>query len=404
MNKLKYIFLVPLSVAVCTYVGWTVYQDSLAHAKPTGKKDKNRQKLAVSVEVTRVQRRAIEDRIELVGSMEPIAQVEIRSRISGYIKKLTLDVGDTVKKGDVVVELDDSRHQESVSEATAALKVAEAQLKSSRAKQDLAEKRLKRFEQLARTGVATNQETEEAAAEVEISKTEVELQLARLAEAAAILGNSKLALEETKIYAQADGVVSKRWVEAGDLAKPDVPLLEIVDLSRARTNVNVVEKDYPKVQVDQVATLHCDAFPDKTFIGKVVRKAPVLDAETRTATVFIEIENPQSLLKPGMYARVSIVFSTRQKADVVPIAALIERDENSAIFVVTGDPPVSNLHEVETGIVDGESVEILSGISENDRVVTLGSRVIQPGQRVRPVEVDWSAANSENSRSAATGE
>ena len=392
MKTLKYIFLIPLSIAVCVYVGWTVYQDSLAHAKPAGKKSRDREKLAVSVEVTRVQRRAIEDRIELVGSLAPIAQVEIRSRISGYIKKLALDVGDTVNKGDVVVELDDSRHQESVSEATASLKVAEAQLKSSRSRQGLAQKKLKRFEQLAQTGVATDQETEQAEAELEIAKTDVELQLARVAEAAAILENSKLALKETKLYAQSDGVVSQRWLESGDLAKPDVPLLEIVDLSRVRTNVNVVEKDYPKIQVDQLATLHCDAFPNATFTGTVVRKAPVLDAETRTATVFIEIENPQRLLKPGMYARVSIVFSTRKKADVVPIAALIERDEKSAIFVVSGDPPVSSLHEVETGIVDGESVEILSGINENDRVVTLGSRVIQPGQRVRPIEVDWSSA------------
>ncbi|MBM81317.1 MAG: hypothetical protein CMJ78_12100 [Planctomycetaceae bacterium] len=387
MKILKTFLSTIAATAICVYVGWIVYQDSLAHVEP--KRDKKKNEVAVSVEVTRIQKRSIEDRIELVGSLEPVSQVEVRSRISGYIKSLPFDIGDRIEVGDVVVELDDSRNQELVTKATATLRVAEAQLKTARSKQSLAEKQLVRLVELNKTGVATEQETEQAESQVDIAKTEVELEQARVAESASTLDHAKIALKETKLVATSSGVVSQRWVEAGDLAKPDVPLLAIVDLNKVRTTVHVVEKDYPKVKLDQIASVQTDAYPNKRFTGAVIRKAPVLDAATRTATIFIEIDNPQFLLKPGMYARVNIVFKKRSEADVVPIAALIERDQKSALFVVSGDPPVSNLQEVQTGIIDGESVEILSGIDANDRIVTLGSRVISSGQEVRPVEIDY---------------
>lgn len=395
---MKYV-LAPLAFAAALAVGYFVYRDSQQRLEPTSE-EKVEQVLAV--EVIRVRRQPIEERIELAGGLEAQAAVQIRARISGYITKLPYDVGDFVEQGKIVVELDDSKQQQAVSKAQATLEVAIAQLKAQQAREALAKKDVVRQTELSESGVITAQQLDTSKSKLTIAEAESQLEQSRVDEAESDLLRAKLSLQETSVTAAMSGYVAERFVEVGDLSSPADPILRIIDLSTVRAVVNVPERDYEKVQLGQNATITLPALPGQLFTGKVIRKAPVLNPQTRTAIVHVEIRNPQNVLKHGFHARVSIVSGTRRRAQVVPIAALLEHGAKPALYVIDGNPPRSMLQEVRTGFRDGNVVEIVSGLEANARVVTLGSRMIRHGQEVHPLELPWPKTVAERTASRST--
>ena len=219
-----------------------------------------------------------------------------------------------------------------------------------------------------------------------VGKAEVDLAQARVDQSAADLLHAKLALSDARILAPLSGFVAERHVDVGELSKPDVVLMRIVDISTVKTVIHIVERDYPKVVSGQRAHITVDAFPGHQFEGKVVRKAPVLDPLTRTADVFIEIPNGEKLLKPGMHARVRLIFDRHRQAKVLPMAALLDDGQKRAVFVLSGNPSRAKLQRVQTGYADGDTIEILSGLGPRDRVVVSGAELLKEGQTVAGVE------------------
>ncbi len=380
------VLIAPACTALAMIIGWLVYEQSLQDIQTAPKTIITQ---PIAVQVTRSTEKSLEKRINLVGNLEAGSQVEIRTRYSGYIKSMPFNVGDQIKAGEVILELNDSENQEMVIKAKAALTVAKAQLKAQVTSQELTQKEYDRLLRLQKSGVSTVQQMDEAVANLAIAKAQTELEQARVEQAESGLEQSRLRLRENQILAPTNGFLAERLVDVGDLAKPDVALMKIVNLDTVRTIVHIVEKDYEDVKLGQKAVITVDTFPDKTFSGHVLRKAPVLDPQTRTAAVYIEIPNKDFSLKPGMHARVQIVFEQRHNAKVLPVASLTRRKDGpgSAVYIIDGNPPVTEIRNIEVGINDGELVEILSGINSGDLVITLGNRLVDEGQTVTPVEV-----------------
>ncbi len=379
-----------LAIGIAVGLGWVIYSRSLAIA---AKEVPPVEKQPVAVEVMPTATRIIADRAELVGSLMAGSEVQILSRRDGYITDIPFDVGDRIERGEVIVELDDREQTELVEGAKAALIVAQAQQRAQVAQEELAESVYNRNKRLRERNAATAVEYTEAEAQWRIAVAQRELEEARVKQAQSEVQRNQLALTDSKILAPMSGVVADRMVDVGDLAKPDVPLLRIVSYRKVHTVVHVVEKDYPRVQAGQLATIQVDSFPNEEFSGKVIRKAPVLNPGTRTAAVEIEIPNPDLHLKPGMHARVSLIFVERE-ATVLPMASILEKNKKPAVYVLNSSgndkAPTVRLQEIVTGIQDGELVEVLSGLSTSDQIVTLGVRVVKNGQAVKPVEIAWS--------------
>tara|TARA_R110002111_G_scaffold18931_2_gene46234 strand:- start:62291 stop:63493 length:1203 start_codon:yes stop_codon:yes gene_type:complete len=380
------VLIAPACTAIAMLIGWFVYEQSL-RATQTAPQTIITQPIAV--QVTRSTEKSLEKRINLVGNLEAGSQVEIRTRYSGYIKLIPFNVGDQIQAGEVILELNDSENRELLSKAKSSLTVAKAQLKAQVTSEELAQKAYQRLLVLQKSGVSTTQQMEEALANLAIAQSQTELEEARVEQAESDLEQSRLRLQENQILAPTNGFLAERLVDVGDLAKPDVALMKIVNLETVRTVVHIVEKDYEDVKIGQKAAITVDTFPDKIFSGQVIRKAPVLDPLTRTAAVYIEIPNSDFSLKPGMHARVSIVFAHRDKTNVLPIASLTRRKDGpgSAVFIIGGNPPITERRNIEVGINDGELVEILSGINAADLVITLGNRLVDEGQTVTAIEV-----------------
>lgn len=385
MKPLVNSILAILALAVCGGAGFGVYSYSLSLAQI---EDKPKKLEALAVEVTRLEPRTMEDRVELVGSLAAASDVTIRSRTTGYIKRLPYQVGDYIDAGEAgatVVELDRAQALEGVRRANAALSVAEAELKASQARADETKSRYERLLKLKESQTATLQQVEQAQTAMEVADAEVELQQATKTRALSDVESAQITLDETRIKTSVSGYVAERFVEVDDLADPATPLLRIVNLDKVRTVVHVVERDYDKVHQGQSAEVRVDAYPDKTFEGTVLRIAPVVDLETRTAAVEIEIDNPGHELKPGMYARVALVFARKKRAPVLPVAALLERGERPYVFIVDDAGESAIRREVRTGLFDGRFVEILSGLTPDDPVIALGSRLLSDGDPVTVV-------------------
>lgn len=322
--------------------------------------------------------------VEAADPVEAAAPLNRRSPEEDFVRQL--DVGDYVQRGQLIVELESSSFREAVARAEAAWQVTQAQLRAKLAELDQAQKELDRQVRLGRSGVVTTQQREEAEATVAIATAQVELERASVSQADSDRTQARIALEETKILAGQSGHVAERFVGVGDLANPADPLLRIVNIETVQTVVRVAERDYPRVQVGQEASISVDAWPGRTFRGTVVRKSPVLDPETRTGELQVEIPNPDATLRPGMHARVFIVLERRTNVPVVPLAALTGPVESPELFVVRGTPAKTWQVSITTGISDGDVIEVLSGLEPGDRVVTLGNRIVSDGQEVTVVD------------------
>lgn len=376
-------------IAACWSAWWIVYQDSRAR---TADKAAPADETSLAVEVMPARRGMVAERLELVGSLAPRNQVEIRARVSGYITTLPYDVGDVIEAGSTVVYLDDTTEQEKVINAEAALHVVEAELLARQAELSLAEQSMARQQGLKDTGAGTQQQYEQAQSALKIAQAQVDLEEARLSEAQSVLEQAKLALQDLRVSSPIRGVVATRLVDVGDLAQPETPLLSIVDLETLETVVHVVEKDYSKLERDNLAEIRVDAYPECSFQGTVRRIAPVIDPDTRTAAVQIEVPNPDEMLKPGMHARVAVIHESRPRSQYVPIGAVVEKGAESSLFVVKGDPPQAEQRPVTVGISDGQVVEIIDGLAEGEEVVTLGQRLLTHGQTVEALRVPWPEA------------
>jgi len=367
-------------LAACLGAGWLVYESSLAASDA---KSQTAEAEPTAVRIDQARREVVEDRIELVGSLEPRATVEVRAAVAGYIVRLPFDLGDHVEKDAVVAELDDSQAREAISQADAALKVAQARLKAQQATASHSRNELERWQQLARSGVSTGQQLDAALAAVAVADSQVELEQAQVEQVTAELEQARLASRQLQIRAPASGYVAARLVSVGHLATSDLPLLRLVSIDTVHTVVHVPEQDYERVRIEQPATVRVDALPDRSFVGKVVRKAPVLDPATRTAAVEIEIPNRETLLKPGMHGRVSVLFDKRE-ATVVPLAAVREVNEGRVAYVVSKDLSVAERVPVKVGVTDDGLIEILEGIQPGERIVTLGHESLDEGG---PIEI-----------------
>jgi len=386
---MKYL-MVLLGTPACLGLGWFVYQDSLDRKNAGGAQ---RGEEPVAVRVVNVRTQTVEESVRLVGRLEPRAQVTLRAQVAGYIATLSKDVGDRVQAEKPVILLDDSKHQQALATAEAALNVAKANLEVARKEKEPARANLVQYQKLFKQGTATVQQVDEAKAALDVLTEKIRLQQETAKAAEVEVKNRTIALRETKIASKISGFIAERLVEAGDLANPNDPLLRIVDLDVVKLVVSVVEHDYGKVRIGQSARVRVDALPGATFTGRITRKAPVLNPDTRTGLVQIEVENRDRQLKPGMTARASIVIRRRENAPVVPIAAVLNRGEQQHVFVITGDPPRTLQKIVTTGIRDDDYIEILSGIQPTDRIVTLGNRLVESGQLVVPVKSTATDAN-----------
>jgi len=192
--------------------------------------------------------------------------------------------------------------------------------------------------------------------------------------------------EEAKVKSPLSGTVGRLYLDKGSTIGLETPVALIARMDRVKVEFSIPEKDMVKVSRDQEAKVRVDAYPDRTFNGKVTRLSPVVDPITRSAYAEVTLSNPHHKLKPGMFAEIDIVVVSSRGAVVVPKEAILEdlNSGSSFVFVVEGDSAVKKI--IETGISQEGLVEVKSGLSFGEKIIVTGQHYLKDGDRVEVVE------------------
>jgi RND family efflux transporter MFP subunit len=370
------------------------------------------------VEFATAKRTPLAERVLVVGNLIGAATVQAVPKVNGRLATVDVQLGDAVRKGQTIAKVEDREIQEQVRQAEAAYKVGEATIRQREADLKLAETNLERNRSLLERQLLPKQTFDDTDARHQAALAQLDLARAQFEQAKARLDELKINLANTVIASPVDGFIGKRFLDPGASVSPNVPVASVVDIRIVRMVANLVEKDLKRVTVGTQAAVDVDAFPGEKFVGRVSRVAPVFDPATRTAEMEIEVPNPGYRLKPGMYARVQLTVTVRPDAVAVPSNALVTVGGKPGVFVPLagegrstaaggagpnggGQPQpraqgtggngqggaaeramTAKFVPVQLGIQDGDNVEIVSGVTDGTRVVTIGAGALKDGDRV----------------------
>jgi len=340
---------------------------------------------AQPVEVARAERTDLSENVTLVGSLRAKEQVDVAPKVGGRLVELRVDLGDAVKVGQLIARLEDGELSQQVRRAEAALQVSRAAVAQREAELDNLKMEAERHQSLERDGIISSQQSAQIQTQVRVGEAQVELSRAQMEESEATLEELRIRLSQTDIFAPISGVVARRYVDAGALLSANDPVVLIINLTRMVTVVNIPERQLFRVQVDDEAKVSVDALGGEETTGRVVRISPLLDAQTRTAAVEIEIPNPEGHLKGEMFARVDLNLTLQREAIFIPRQALVYRSAEPGVFVVDSD--VARFQPVRIGAADGDRIEAMEGLEPGQIIVTRGANLLQNGDRIQiPVE------------------
>ncbi len=350
------------------------------------------------VEVTEVQRSNGKESLPLPGSIQAIAEAPVLARADGYIVKRMADIGDTVRAGQTLAEIEAPEMDEQIRQAQATLQQAQANinqansnLKKGQADTELARITAERYASLATQGVVSRQDNDRyrsdyqaQLAALQALQDGIAVQKSNAAAAEASLARLERLKGYQSVKAPFDGVITVRNVDAGALVNAGNTLLfRIAQTAMLRTYVNVPQAYAGSVKEGQAARVTVADLPGREFQGKVARSAKALDAASRTLLVEIHVPNEGGALLPGMYARVDL-SSARQNAPlVIPSDALVVRADGMSVATVA-DGKV-HLRKVEVGRDYGDRIEIRSGLSEGEMVIPNPGDAAREGLAVEAV-------------------
>jgi RND family efflux transporter MFP subunit len=354
--------------------------------------------------VAPVKRETIATSLSIAGQFMPYQNVELHAKVAGYIRNIDVDIGDRVHQGQVLAVLEIPELVAQVDEARAAVHHAEEEIQRSRSDVLRAEAdnvalhanaaRLVSTDRV-RPGLIAQQELDDATAKDRSSQAQVEAAKSTLAAAKQQLEVAKANLAHfsalsgyAKITAPYEGVVTWRFsdtgalVQAGTSSTTGLPVVTIAQIDLLRLRIPVPESMASKVRLGDPVDVHVQSTGEH-FTGKVARFTNALDPSTRTMQVEIDVPNPTYRLQPGMYADVTLLSGRQANVLSVPINALQRGQDKTTVLVVDAQNRVQR-RDVQTGAEDSNNVEIVSGLSEADRVIIGNLASYQPGQLVQP--------------------
>ncbi|MBC7186923.1 MAG: efflux RND transporter periplasmic adaptor subunit, partial [Calditrichaeota bacterium] len=342
----------------------------LVTKKPAGGPPRG-QRPPVAVEVDSVRYGPISEVRQFVGTVHPIYRYLIAPKVAGRVVEIRKRIGDPVRRDEIVAKIDDAEYQQAVREAEASLKIAQASLSEAQSQFALARQEFERVQQLREKGIASPAELDAATTNYEAQQSRLKLAQAQVEQREAALKSAQIRLNYTVLTAPAPGFTGERFVDEGALLTANAPIISVVGIEKVIVRTTITERDYGRVHPGQSATVSVDAFPQRLFPAQVARVAPMLREESRMAEVEVEVDNDSLILKPGMFARVSVVLASNERAQLVPSRAIVTRDVQKAVFVVDSTGTVAHFVPITPGIATQEVTEVLAP-QLRDRVVTLG--------------------------------
>jgi RND family efflux transporter MFP subunit len=331
-----------------------------------GKKESGTpQETVRGVPVVQIQRAPIPDAVEAVGSVRANQTAQLSAEIVATVRSVQAAEGKRVRRGEVLIVLDDAQQRAGAAQASAGVVAARQQAAAAEANYGLAQATLNRYQTMYEKKSVSPHEMDEVRARYQSAAAQREAAQAGQAQAVAGQAQAGALLSYTRIRAPFDGVVTAKGVDRGALAAPGVPLLTVEDTSRFRLEATVDESDLRFVSLGGKVPVSIDALGDE-LAGTVQQIVPAADPASRSFTVKVELPRDPRL-HSGLFGRARFPRGQRD-AVMVPRAAVLDRGQLQGVYVVGADRLIG-LRFVTLGQTLGDQVEVLSGLSGGERVI-----------------------------------
>lgn len=384
------------------------------------KDDPSANTLPVAVEVTTAAaiKRDLPRFFEATGSLAGDQQTDVAPQTAGKVVAVGVDIGSYVRRGQMLVRLDDAELKLRVDQAATQVEQAKAGVRQAEAKiglrpgqtfdptrvadvaaakvtYDLAEKNLKRAETLIESGDVSRsfyddqrarrdqlrEQYEVALAQARQNYAAVEVARTNVANAQAQLALARKNLSYAVIPAPIDGFVTERTADLGEYVSPQQKVATIVRTNPLRIRIDIPEQAIPEVKVGQSVSITTSAWPERNFAGRVARIAPNVSATSRTMIVEAEIENSSNALKPGQFATVRILQERAEPAVLIPARAVVTDAGVNRVYVIKDGHAEQRL--VQTGQTDGDLIEIKNGVAADEQVAISNLQQLTDGIAIK---------------------
>ena len=304
-----------------------------------------------------------DDYIRLSGTVEAIDDATISSESSGRILSIS-SRGDQVKRGDVIARLDD--------------RVIRSQYDATKTAYELAEDTFNRLESLYADSIISTQDFRSARAQRDQAKAQLEL--------------TNKQLMDSQITAAFDGRVEERFVRVGELVNPGQPVVRLVNTGKVRILAGIPDRFTGEIIEGSEVEIHIAALGNEPILSRITYSGNVIDPDTRTYTIEIELDNTGELIKPEMIVDLQVKRSTLQNVLIIPRTAVLRDEEGTSVFISRVENGIKNaeLVDVSTGMSSGPVVQILSGLEEGDEVVVSGMRSLSIGDQLNVIQTETS--------------
>lgn len=320
-------------------------------------------------DVARVEARPLAVTLPLSGSLTPLAQATVKSKVSGVVLQTTVQEGMNVTAGQVIARLDDNEARARVAQQQALLSEASARLA-------LAKKNMANSAALLKQNYIAQNAFDTTANAVDLAQASVDAARAQLELA-------RIALADTAIRAPISGVVSKRHVQAGEKLSPDSPVFSIVDLKQLTLDAQVPASDIPRVKVGQEVQFKVDGFGERSFAGKVVRINPATEAGSRAMLVYIGVDNPDGVLRAGMFAKGMVTTEKSAPHPLLPLLGVRKEGGRDVVYRVDGGKVEARAVTLGLKNEDDGLVEAIDGIDPGALVLAVKLDGLKPGDKVK---------------------
>ncbi len=324
----------------------------------SGDSKQEEEEQAIPVETASLHRGDVYAVYSGTASIEAFGEAMVEAKVGGEVRELLAEEGDVVKTGQILARLDGDRLR--------------LELQQSIANMNKLQREYDRNVELHQKGLVSPGAFENIKYDLESLRAANEL--------------AQLELSYTEIRAPIDGVVSERYIKVGNTIDPNDATFRVTDLDPLIIYLHVPERDYRRLQAGQNATILVDALKSKQFEGVVARISPVVDAQTGTFKVTIEVPDETGQLKPGMFGRIHIVYDMHANALQIPRSAIVGSDDDPAVFVVEDE--VVHRQAVSLGFSSGANVEVIDGLTGEEQIVVVGQTGLRDGTRVEVVNAN----------------
>ncbi len=302
--------------------------------------------------------------------IEAFADATVIAKVGGEIRDILVEEGDDVLSGAVLARLDGDRLRLEMEQAEANLRKLQRDYQRN---VDLSER-----------GLISAGDFEKIQYEMEALKATYDL--------------TTLELGYTEIRAPIGGVISERFIKIGNTIDVNAPAFQVTSLEPLVSYLHVPEREYRRIDPGQDATIRIDALANSQFVATVSRVSPVVDPDTGTFKITIEVSDETHRLKPGMFGRISIVYDMHSDALQIPRSAIVEEAGQSSVYVIEDN--VAERRLIHTGYTDSGQIEVLEGLSDSETFVIVGQTGLKNGSKVsiiNDIEAAEKAASNDTS-------